>query len=178
MSSPNDTCKIKNESNPNGRTFTVTRAALEHSAVLRSLLEDASLLHQPASGEESVTIPIILPTVSDETLDHIFTWASHWQDEFKLDADAANKEINFTHPATINDWDRGFFEKLNGSTRRINGQAMYELLVATNYLDIRPLYRMAVGFVADAMEGLSPEELDRMIDHAQEELDKLMDVDS
>lgn len=143
------------------------------------MLLDIGEQQKPANRKKKLLIPLDLDNVSDETLGHIFSWITHWQHQPKPDAeaeaDAAKKEIDFTHPATMTSWDRDFFKRVIGPKGKLNGQAMYELLVATNYLDIPPLYRMAVGVIAEAMDDLSPEDLTRMIDHAHDGLDRLLD---
>ncbi|KAK4101190.1 Skp1-domain-containing protein [Parathielavia hyrcaniae] len=97
-------------------------------------------------------IPISV-NVSEACLDKVFEWATHWRD--------APKAVDFglAHNPTAVEFtqrDDLFF----GS---VDHDVLFEMLVATNYLDIKPLYDMACQIVADMIRGKSTEEIRQIL---------------
>jgi S-phase kinase-associated protein 1 len=130
--------KIQNAITPNRDVFEVERVAAEHSAVIRTLLEDFD-----EDQLNDAIIPISVD-ISDECLAKVFGWVIRCKDEPKL--------VDSDKLAVFTDWDRAFFDA-------IESHMLFEILVATNYLEISPLYEMGCQIVADMIRGKTTEEI-------------------
>ncbi|KAK4155969.1 Skp1 family, dimerization domain-containing protein [Chaetomidium leptoderma] len=141
----NQSLKLQNTFRPNGRVFEVERSAAEHSAVVRMLLED---FDEP---DLLVTIIPISIDTSDDTLAKVFEWATHHKNMPKpaLDDDGDRDEVVTIQLAS---WDDEFFSDIDSET-------LYGILIATNYLDIKPLYDMAVQVVVNMVRGKSTKQI-------------------
>ncbi|KAK4120636.1 Skp1-domain-containing protein [Parathielavia appendiculata] len=143
-----ETISLQNTLDPNGRVFEIPRSAAEHSVVVRQLLEDFSSLE---FGQSVIPISV---NVSEECLDKVFEWTTHWRDAPKA-ADDGAAAGNVT-AVEFTPWDDQFFSN-------VDQDMLFEILVATNYLDIKPLYDMACQIVADMIRGKSTEEIRQIL---------------
>jgi S-phase kinase-associated protein 1 len=141
---PRQYVKIQNTLRGNGRVFRLDRRAAEYSAVICTLLEDFE-----GTDFEQTVIPLSID-VSDACLAKVFEWATYKQDFYKLSEEGLNMRCAATIQLTH--WDEDYF-------RNVNGQMIYELLLATNYLDMKELYDMGCKMVVRMLRGKSCEEV-------------------
>jgi S-phase kinase-associated protein 1 len=139
--------KLQNTFNPEnkGKLFEIERTAAEHSALVCMLFTD---LDEEVILNDVIPVPI---EVSDDCLAKVFEWMTRWKDMAKVAEDDADKPIIFT------DWDEAFF-------CNIDSQMLYEILVASNYLEVKLLYDMACQKVVDMIRGKTTEEIRQILD--------------
>jgi S-phase kinase-associated protein 1 len=100
-------------------------------------------------GTFNSIIPLTI-NVSDECLAKVFEWATHWADAPKPADDKPDSTNNA--PVKFTPWDEEFF-------RAVNPDMLYEILIATNYLDIKGLYDLGCQIVVDMIRGKTTEEI-------------------
>ncbi|AEO68389.1 07a284ee-cb0f-46ca-9b81-433da5893860 [Thermothielavioides terrestris] len=141
--------KLQNTFKPGGKVFEVERAAAEHSGLVQMLLQDFD------DSDLEAIIPISVD-VSDKGLAKVFEWMTHSKDLPKTTDDGSvrgpdDSAVNWK-PLTFSDWDKKFFDALDS-------EALYEILIAANYLDIKPLYELGCQFVANMIRGKTTEQI-------------------
>jgi S-phase kinase-associated protein 1 len=144
------TLRLQNSVKPDCRVFELPRPAAEHSAVVRMLLKDL--------GEEKGTFDAIIPIkidVSDECLAKVFEWATHWANEPKP-SDDDKPDITKGTPVEFSPWDEEFFST-------VDQDMLYEILLATNYLEIKGLYDLACQTVVNMIRGKNTEEIRQIL---------------
>lgn len=140
--------KIQNTHNPDSQVFEVERSAAEHSAVIGMLLKDFEKLDL-----SETTIPISIE-VSDACLTYVFLWAAHWKDVPK--PSDVGEEGNGVADIVFTAWDKDFF-------CAVGSEMMYEVLITSNYLEIKRLYHMACLVVVDMILGKTTEEMRKLL---------------
>ena len=153
MASP-EHIHIQNTSINGGRTHRVRRAAAEHSVVIRMLLRDFD-----AAGL-FVPIPIFVK-LSDEGLALVIKWLHHYEDAPKASDEIVGGDGVSASPV-FTPWDQQFF-------RNLTPRMLEEVLVATNYLEIKPLYDLACQTVVNNIRGKNTEETRRIL-HIESDL--------
>ncbi|PVU89507.1 hypothetical protein BB561_005308 [Smittium simulii] len=129
--------------------FNVDRAVAEKSVLIKNMLEDI--------GETDEPIPI--SNVSGEVLKKVIEYCEyHKNDEgFSNDPDADTDIDNFDGAASsdnIEPWDEKFMD--------LDQEMLFELLLASNYLNIKPLLELGCKTVANMMKGKSAEEIRKL----------------
>jgi len=148
--------QIQNTFSSGGKIHHVHRAAAEHSVVIRTLLRDfdaADLAHKP--------IPISVD-VSDGGLALVIAWLEHWKDVPKASDEIVTGDDSIPVLPLFSPWDRDFFGSLNSGMLR-------EVLVATNYFEIKPMHDLACQTVVNMIRGKNSEEM-RAILNVQSDL--------
>ena len=176
---PHQALQLKNG---NGRVFTLDRSAAKHSALIRMLLQD----FDEDNLHDSV-IPLAINDVSDAALGKVFEWMHHQKDEAKDAVDDDNSDVcgrlegmkiaastvsqdvsegkSNSNPANTNPKPRRKncvkFTKsdLSFFSTTMTSRMLYEILIAANYLEVKPLYDMACQVVADMIRGKTTEEI-------------------
>jgi S-phase kinase-associated protein 1 len=139
--SPQQILNLQNTLRPNSLVFQVERVAAEHSGVVRMLLKDFWV-----NDLIEAVIPISVD-VSDACLARVFEWVTFWKNAPKASGDApGNNTARFTP------WDEEFFST-------VDSDMLYEILIASNYLDIKPLYDMACEMVVCMIRGRRTDEI-------------------
>ncbi|KAG9298247.1 hypothetical protein G9A89_002735 [Geosiphon pyriformis] len=131
-----DPRKIKLTSSE-GTEFLVDRDVGEKSILLKNMLEDV--------GESDMPIP--LANVTGPILTKVIEYCTHHRDDPVVNQDDESKKLS-DH---IGDWDSEFCKVDQGT--------LFELILAANYLDIKPLLDLTCKTVANMIKGKSPEEL-------------------
>ncbi|SPO02756.1 probable SKP1 - kinetochore protein complex CBF3, subunit D [Cephalotrichum gorgonifer] len=121
----------------------VDRAVAERSMLIKNMLEDL--------GDESISKdnPIPIPNVNDSVLSKVIEWCVHHQNDPPTsgdDDDAARKKMT-----EIDEWDQKFMQ--------VDQEMLFEIILASNYLDIKPLLDVGCKTVANMIKGKSPEEI-------------------
>lgn len=102
--------------------------------------------------------PIPLPNVSSSILKLVLEWAQHHKDdpkppdlknEFVIDHEE-KRDPSFAIP----EWDANFL--------KLNSHALYDLVMAANYLDITALYDVTCHTVAQTLTGRTPEDIRKL----------------
>ncbi|KAK8088672.1 E3 ubiquitin ligase complex SCF subunit scon-3 [Apiospora hydei] len=135
-----ETTTIRLQSNDN-HVMDVDKAVAERSLLIKNMLED---LGDAAASE---TIPI--PNVTEPVLRKVIEWCEH----HRGDPPATNEEESDTRKRTteIEEWDQKFMQ--------VDQEMLFEIILASNYLDIKPLLDVGCKTVANMIKGKSPEEI-------------------
>jgi S-phase kinase-associated protein 1 len=123
-----------------GTTHTVARPVAERSVLIKNLLSDI-----PMDGNE----PIPIPNVNDTVLKKVIEWCDyHKNDPPSSDDDDSDSRKKSTD---ISEWDQKFMA--------VDQELLFEIILAANYLDIKPLLDVGCKTVANMIKGKSPEEI-------------------
>ncbi|KAH3674352.1 hypothetical protein WICMUC_003378 [Wickerhamomyces mucosus] len=126
-------------------TFKVERSIVERSVLLKHLLSD---LEYDETDEDAEPIP--LPNVRASVFKKVLEWAEHHKNtNFPDDEDEDARKS-----APIDEWDREFLKV-------VDQEMLYEIILAANYLNIRPLLDAGCKTVAEMIRGKSAEEIRR-----------------
>eukprot|EP00123_Amoebidium_parasiticum_P012515 comp21407_c0_seq2/m.29496 comp21407_c0_seq2/g.29496 ORF comp21407_c0_seq2/g.29496 comp21407_c0_seq2/m.29496 type:complete len:169 (-) comp21407_c0_seq2:447-953(-) len=113
------------------------------SATVKTMFDDVLL------SDESSNLPVPLPNVSGSILEKVIAYCEHHKDDEPVAADEdENKE---KHTDDIEPWDQDFVGGDQGT--------LFELILAANYLDIKPLLDLTCKTVANMIKGKTPEEI-------------------
>jgi len=117
----------------------VARDVAERSILIKNMLEDC--------GEIDQAIPI--PNVTSSVLTKVIEWCEHHKND---PAPAADEETDSRKKSTdIEEWDQKFMQ--------VDQEMLFEIILAANYLDIKPLLDVGCKTVANMIKGKSPEEI-------------------
>ncbi|KAM0204596.1 hypothetical protein ACHAPA_001961 [Fusarium lateritium] len=142
MSENNGTQKVWLASNDSA-IIEVDRAVSERSMLIKNMLEDI--------GDEMITQanPIPIPNVNEAVLRKVIEWCDHHRNDPPQaqddEADARKKTTD------IEEWDQKFMQ--------VDQEMLFEIILASNYLDIKPLLDVGCKTVANMIKGKSPEEI-------------------
>ncbi|MCJ1310159.1 hypothetical protein MMC25_003820 [Agyrium rufum] len=119
--------------------ITAEREVLERSILIKNMLEDI--------GSPEDAIPI--PNVNEAVLKKVIEWCTH----HKADPPAAADDEGDSRKKTtdIEEWDQKFMQ--------VDQEMLFEIILAANYLDIKPLLDVGCKTVANMIKGKSPEEI-------------------
>jgi len=138
MSAPEVKVMISLTSNDGG-VLTVEREVGFRSILIKNMLEDV--------GDEGGSIPI--PNVNEAVLRKVLEWCEHHRgDPPSTDADDTDSRKKTTD---IDEWDVKFMQ--------VDQEMLFEIILAANYLDIKPLLDVGCKTVANMIKGKSPEEI-------------------
>jgi len=122
-------------------SITVARKVAERSMLIKNMLEDI--------GETAVDSPIPIPNVNEQVLKKVIEWCEHHKDD---PATAADDDSDSRKKTTdIEEWDQKFMQ--------VDQEMLFEIILASNYLDIKPLLDVGCKTVANMIKGKSPEEI-------------------
>jgi len=118
---------------------TVARDVAERSILIKNMLEDCVEIDQ--------AIPI--PNVNGSVLTKVIEWCEHHKND---PAPTADDETDSRKKSTdIEEWDQKFMQ--------VDQEMLFEIILAANYLDIKPLLDVGCKTVANMIKGKSPEEI-------------------
>ncbi|KAK7970303.1 hypothetical protein PG996_001265 [Apiospora saccharicola] len=131
---------IRLQSNDN-HVMDVDKAVAERSLLIKNMLEDL--------GDAAVSETIPIPNVTEPVLRKVIEWCEH----HRGDPPATNEEESDTRKRTteIEEWDQKFMQ--------VDQEMLFEIILASNYLDIKPLLDVGCKTVANMIKGKSPEEI-------------------
>ncbi|KAI0155925.1 Arf GTPase arl1 [Pestalotiopsis sp. IQ-011] len=132
--------KVKLQSNDNA-TIEVDRSVAERSLLIKNMLEDL--------GDNVVSQIIPIPNVTEPVLRKVIEWCEH----HRQDPPPTNDEDTDNRKKTteIDEWDQKFMQ--------VDQEMLFEIILASNYLDIKPLLDVGCKTVANMIKGKSPEEI-------------------
>ncbi|KAK7988110.1 hypothetical protein PG989_008425 [Apiospora arundinis] len=130
-----DNTMIRLQSN-DGHIIEVNKADAERSLLIKNMLEDL--------GDAAVSETIPIPNVTELLSGASITAAT---------PPATNEEESDTRKRTteIEEWDQKFMQ--------VDQEMLFEIILASNYLDIKPLLDVGCKTVANMIKGKSPEEI-------------------
>jgi S-phase kinase-associated protein 1 len=123
--------------------FPVDLKVAEKSILIKNMVNDLN----PDGLEEDFELPT--PNVKLTVLAKILEWCEHHKDTIFPDDD----EEDAKKSAPVDEWDKNFLQ--------VDQEMLYEIMLAANYLNIRPLLDSGCKIVAEMIRGKSPEELRR-----------------
>ena len=122
-------------------TFTVLASIASMSTTLRDLMEDS------ASG------PIPLPDIASKPLQRVVEYCMHHKDDTVPPPvlDTTKTRIP-DKPTPVGEWDRQFCAQMDQAE-------LFDVILAANYLDIRPLLDLGCRIIAESVIGKKPKEI-------------------
>jgi len=120
--------------------FGVEKAVAEMSVTIKNMLEDM--------GEGMGQAPIPLPNVTGKILAKVIEYCK-WHLEHPTPVSEEKKDEKRTDD--IIPWDLDFC--------KVDQATLFELILAANYLDIKPLLDLTCKTVANMIKGKTPEEI-------------------
>lgn len=117
--------------------FKIEKEVAEKSMLIKNMLEDV----------DDSDLPIPLPNVDGKTLDKIIEWCKNYKDEFK---EYEKDDENYRN-ADIDEWNKKYME--------VDQETLFNIILAANYLDIKPLLNIGCKTVANMIKGKSVEEI-------------------
>lgn len=139
-----------------GERFTVERKIAERSLLLKNYLNDMhgnNLQNDEddsdveADEDDEILMPV--PNVRSSVLQKVIEWAEHHRDSNFPD----EEDDDSRKSAPVDAWDREFL--------KVDQEMLYEIILAANYLNIKPLLDAGCKVVAEMIRGRSPEEIRR-----------------
>jgi len=126
--------------------FKVEQAVAYRSMLIKNMVEDV--------GESENAIP--LPNVSASVLKKVLEWCEHHKKDPEPSAAATDDLADDSRKKTteISDWDQKFIS--------VDQEMLFEIILAANYLDIKPLLDVGCKTVANMIKGKQPEEIRKM----------------
>lgn len=160
MSETRTAQKVWVASNDNA-TIEIDRAVAERSILIKNMLEDIgddTISHQNPIPIQNVRITlldisnyIILTAlqVNEAVLRKVIEWCEHHRhDPAQTQDDESDARKKTTE---IDEWDQKFMQ--------VDQEMLFEIILASNYLDIKPLLDVGCKTVANMIKGKSPEEI-------------------
>ncbi|KAF8334262.1 Skp1 family, dimerization domain-containing protein [Cantharellus anzutake] len=124
-------------------SFAVDKDVAERSVLIKNMLEDV--------GENDHPIP--LPNVSASVLKKVLEYCEHHRGEPIPTADTDNDDTR-KRTTDIGEWDQKFIA--------VDQEMLFEIILAANYLDIKPLLDVGCKTVANMIKGKTPEEIRKL----------------
>ncbi|KAI8063202.1 E3 ubiquitin ligase complex SCF subunit sconC [Gongronella butleri] len=115
--------------------FTVAKDVAERSMLIKNMLEDV--------GESDSPIP--LPNVTAKILRKVIEWCEHHI------GDPVTTDESERRNTDIDEWDQKFME--------VDQETLFDIILAANYLDIKPLLDVGCKTVANMIKGKTAEEI-------------------
>ncbi|KAF9366658.1 MAG: Skp1 family, dimerization domain-containing protein [Benniella sp.] len=125
-----------------GKSFKVDKEVAERSILIKNMIEDV--------GESDSPIP--LPNVSSNVLQKVIDYCDHHRNDpiqVTDETDDPRKRSN-----DIEEWDLKFMQ--------VDQEMLFEIILAANYLDIKPLLDVGCKTVANLIKGKTPEEIRKL----------------
>ncbi|ORZ00835.1 E3 ubiquitin ligase complex SCF subunit sconC [Syncephalastrum racemosum] len=118
-------------------TFTVEKDVAERSVLIKNMLEDV--------GESDAPIP--LPNVTAKILRKVIEWCEQHKNDPVVQDEQERRNTD------IDEWDQKYME--------VDQETLFDIILAANYLDIKPLLDVGCKTVANMIKGKSAEEIRR-----------------
>ncbi|KAL7412799.1 putative negative regulator sulfur controller-3 [Mrakia frigida] len=126
-------------------TFSVDKEVAERSVMLKNMLEDVG---------DSPDQAIPLPNVTANVLKKVLEYCEHHRTDPLPVASDENADENRRRTTDIGEWDAKFIA--------VDQEMLFEIILAANYLDIKPLLDVGCKTVANMIKGKTPEEIRKL----------------
>ncbi|TIB81979.1 hypothetical protein E3Q22_00645 [Wallemia mellicola] len=123
--------------------FTVDKDIAERSVLIKNMLEDI--------GESDHPIP--LPNVTSNVFKKVLEYCDHHRKD-PLPSSDESADDSRKRTTDINEWDQKFIQ--------VDQEMLFEIILAANYLDIKPLLDVGCKTVANMIKGKTPEEIRKL----------------
>ncbi|OAA33095.1 SKP1 component [Moelleriella libera RCEF 2490] len=121
----------------------VDRVVAEKSVLIKNMLDDLTDVRVSQDN------PIPILNVNEAVLRKVVEWCEHHRnDAFAGQDDDSDGRRRTTD---IEEWDQKFMQ--------VDQEMLFEIILASNYLDIKPLLDVGCKTVANMIKGKSPEEI-------------------
>ncbi|PAV23682.1 S-phase kinase-associated 1A [Pyrrhoderma noxium] len=131
--------------------FEVARDVAERSVLLKNLLEDV--------GENnSEEIPV--SNVNASVMRKVLEWCEYHKSDPLPTSDESGAEESRKRTTDISEWDQKFIN--------VDQEMLFEIILAANYLDIKPLLDVGCKTVANMIKGKTPEEIRKLFNIAND----------
>lgn len=121
----------------------VDRAVAERSLLIHNMIDDLGI-------EAATTQSVPLPNVSEAVLKKVLEWCEHHRGDPLPVQDEADND-NRKKTTDIEEWDQKFMQ--------VDQEMLFEIILASNYMDIKALLDVGCKTVANMIKGKSPEEI-------------------
>ncbi|PHH52961.1 E3 ubiquitin ligase complex SCF subunit sconC [Ceratocystis fimbriata CBS 114723] len=121
----------------------VDREIINRSVLIKNMLEDIGDLVLSKDN------PIPIPNVNDAVLKKVVEWCEHHRNDPATSPD--EDDLSRKKTTDIEEWDQKFMQ--------VDQEMLFEIILASNYLDIKPLLDVGCKTVANMIKGKSPEEI-------------------
>lgn len=125
------------------REFAVTKDAILISETIKNLCEEFE--------GDVITIP--LPNISASILEKVVEYLEHFHENPPSKEDEEKTEAE-KRSAEIPEWEREYC-----NPDKIGQPTLFNLILAANYLDIKPLLNLTCKTVANMIKGKTPQEI-------------------
>ncbi|QRV93535.1 Skp1 family [Ceratobasidium sp. AG-Ba] len=99
--------------------------------------------------------PIPLTNVSSSVFKKVLEYCQHHRLEpIALETDGGSDNLRNGQVSEIGEWDQQFIQ--------VDQEMLFEIILAANYLEIKPLIDLGCKTVANMIKGKSPEEIKRL----------------
>lgn len=119
--------------------FKVEKEIIEKSVLIKNMIEDI----------DDSNSPIPLPNVKSKILEKVIEWCKYHKDKFK----EYENEDGYFRNTEIDEWNQKYME--------VDQETLFDIILAANYLDIKPLLDIGCKTVANMIKGKSAEEIRR-----------------
>jgi S-phase kinase-associated protein 1 len=123
-----------------GDNFQVEKKVAKMSELVKTMIPDED-------DEEQQEIP--LPNVKSQILAKVIEFARHYVEEPMNDIEKPLKSANMSE--VVQDWYAQYVD--------VEQEVLFELILAANYMDIKPLLDLTCATVASMIKGKTPEEI-------------------
>jgi len=124
-----------------GDSFDVDLRVAKMSELVKAMIDDET--------EEDEAPEIPLPNVKSPVLAKVIEFCKHYQSEPMNDIEKPLKSSNMHE--VVQDWYADFVN--------VDQQVLFEIILAANYMDIKPLLDLTCATVASMIKGKTPEEI-------------------
>lgn len=124
-----------------GVAVEVERIVAERSMLIKNMMEDL--------GDAAISTEVPIPNVNESVLKKVIEWCEHHKNDPQAAADDDSDSRKKT--TDIEEWDQKFMQ--------VDQEMLFEIILASNYLDIKPLLDVGCKTVANMIKGKSPEEI-------------------
>ncbi|VEU20177.1 DEKNAAC100959 [Brettanomyces naardenensis] len=137
-----------------GDRFPVERKVAEKSILIKNMLKNLLPVEgeegEDSESDEEDDEPIEIPTqnVRSAVMKNILEWCEHYKD---INFPDDEQDDDSKKSAPIDPWDSNFLN--------VDQEMLYEIILAANYLNIKPLLNAGCKVVAEMIRGKSPEEI-------------------
>mmetsp|Transcript_5777 Transcript_5777/g.22573 ORF Transcript_5777/g.22573 Transcript_5777/m.22573 type:complete len:184 (-) Transcript_5777:291-842(-) len=124
-----------------GDRFEVSLEVAKMSELVKTMIDD------DADDDEQQEIP--LPNVKSDTLGNVIEYCKHYQEEPMDEIEKPLKSADMRE--VVQEWYATFMNR--------DQEALFDLILAANYMDIKSLLDLTCATVASMIKGKTPEEI-------------------
>lgn len=127
------------------KKFEIDEAVARKSQLLKNIIDGKVLLTSDTGAEEE----IFLPNVKGTVLERVVEYCQHYKDSEPKEIEKPLPKNTLTD--LVSPWDDNFIN--------LPHEDILDLILASNYLDIKPLLELSCAKVATLIKNKSPEEI-------------------